>query len=168
MHAAAVLGEAGRSNQGGVHHGACLEHRAAGCTRGVDDGQHLVAQIVGFEQMVKAQDGGDGKGRVPCLACGRGRLTQRHKLRPRHHQVHLVKKPTLTRSLGDQLEPRVDKAHLFHTATISDSAFMGLTYYADHPKSKFRMPELIASSRLTTIVLSQAWMKLADYRGVYE
>jgi hypothetical protein len=57
---------------------------------------------------------------------------QRQQLSPRDHQVHLVKKFTLARAFGDQLESGVRKAHLFHGSTVSDQAVNGLTF-ADHP-----------------------------------
>jgi hypothetical protein len=55
--ARAVLGRTGCRNQGGVHHRALFEQQAFGGQRGVDGGQDLNADVVGFEQVAKAQDG---------------------------------------------------------------------------------------------------------------
>jgi hypothetical protein len=54
----AVLGRAGRCNQRGINDRAGLEHQAFGDQGGVDRGQQLNAQVVHFEQVTKAQDGG--------------------------------------------------------------------------------------------------------------
>ena len=51
-----VFGRAGRSNQGGVYHGARLEQQAVSGQLGVDDLQNLWTQLVLFEQMTESQD----------------------------------------------------------------------------------------------------------------
>ena len=63
---------------------------------------------------VDAQHGGDCKRGSPRLATGRVRFNQRNQLCPRHHQIHLIEKFALTRSLGDQLETGRGTAFLFH------------------------------------------------------
>ena len=83
-------------------------------------------------QQMNAQHHLGGKRRPTCLARRRMWRNQRQQLRPRDHQVHLVKKLTLARALGDQLESGVGKAHLFHGSTVSDQAISGLTF-ADLP-----------------------------------
>lgn len=54
--AGAIFGGAGRSNQGGIHHGAGLEHHALAAELLVDDLQDLRAQFVLIEQMPEEQD----------------------------------------------------------------------------------------------------------------
>lgn len=53
---AAVLGRTRGSDQRGIDHRAALEQQALGRQRGVDGGQDLQAQVMGFEQVAKAQD----------------------------------------------------------------------------------------------------------------
>ena len=55
--AIAVLGGAGRRYQRGIDGRALFEQQALGRQRGIDGGQDLYAEVVGFEQMAKAQDG---------------------------------------------------------------------------------------------------------------
>ena len=52
-----VLGRAGSRNQGGVYHGAGLEHQAIARQCGVDGVQQLDTQVVFFEKMAEPQDG---------------------------------------------------------------------------------------------------------------
>jgi hypothetical protein len=53
-----VLGRARCSNQGGIYYGAGLEQQAPLGQGGVDGRHDLQAQVVGFEQMAKPQNGG--------------------------------------------------------------------------------------------------------------
>jgi hypothetical protein len=62
------------------------------------------------------------KRRTTCLASRRMRLHQRHQIRPRHHQVHLIKKFALARALGRQHKSGSGKALLFHTHLTSEHA----------------------------------------------
>lgn len=80
-----------------------------------------VAQSKPLLHEVNAQHGRYGKGRAHCLARRRVGLNQANQLRPWNHQVHLVKKLTLARSLGYKFKSGAGKAHLFHGLTNSDS-----------------------------------------------
>jgi hypothetical protein len=52
-----VLGRAGRRNDAGIDHRACLEQQALLGQGGVDGSQDLSGNLVSFQQMSKAQDG---------------------------------------------------------------------------------------------------------------
>ena len=56
--ARAVLGRSGRCDQCGINDRAGVEHQAFGDQGGVDRGLQFNAQVVLFEQVAKAQDGG--------------------------------------------------------------------------------------------------------------
>jgi hypothetical protein len=56
-YALVVLGRAGRRNQRGIHLGYSLEHQATVNQFGVDCSQGLLAQLILFKQMAKAQYG---------------------------------------------------------------------------------------------------------------
>ena len=67
-----VLGRAGRCNKRGVHRRACLEHQATINQLGVDGGQDLLAQPVGFKQVTKPQDGAlVGQSGHACIQVGK-------------------------------------------------------------------------------------------------
>jgi hypothetical protein len=46
---AAVLGRAGRVNQGGINNGSCLEHLTLLYQHGVDLGQQLIGDTMSFQ-----------------------------------------------------------------------------------------------------------------------
>lgn len=83
-------------------------------------------------QQTNAQYHLGGKRRTTCFARRRMWRNQGQQFSPRNHQVHLVKKFTLARALGDQLEFGVGKAPFHHGSTVSDQAVTGLTF-EDHP-----------------------------------
>ena len=53
----AVLGGAGRGDQGGIDNRVALQQQAFGGQRSVDGGQDLKTQVVLFEQVAKPKDG---------------------------------------------------------------------------------------------------------------
>ena len=65
-------------------------------------------------QQMNAQHHISGKRRAPRLASRCVRRNQPQQLRPRNHQVHLIQKLTLSRSLGHKFESGGGKADLFH------------------------------------------------------
>lgn len=60
------------------------------------------------------------------------RLNQTYQLRPRDHQIHLIKKDPLARALGDQSKSGGGKADLFHKRSVAQSKLSVLSF-ADHP-----------------------------------
>jgi len=71
-------------------------------TQGLFHGRIVQAKVLLHE--VNTQHVLHGKGRPSSLARRRMRPNQRHRLRPRNHQVHFVEKFTLARALGRQLK----------------------------------------------------------------
>jgi hypothetical protein len=55
--AGSVIGQAGRSDQSGVHHRAGLEQQTFSVYQLVDDLQNLRRELVALQQVAKAQDG---------------------------------------------------------------------------------------------------------------
>jgi hypothetical protein len=62
---------------------------------------------------VNAQHGGHCKGRSTRFARGRVRIDQGHQISPGNHLFNFIRKFTLARSLGGQLETRVAKPFCF-------------------------------------------------------
>ena len=137
-----VLGGAGRCNQGGIHHRACLEHQPAINQFGIDSRQYLRAQVVLLEHVSKAQDGafirqsGDARIELGKLAVQRdvmqclfhGRVGMpKELLQQMNAQHHLSGKrwaPRLAsrcmrRNQGQQLRPRNHQVHLIQKLTLA-------------------------------------------------
>ena len=137
-----VLGRAGRGNQCGVHHRACLEQQALVGQGRVDGGHGLKAQIVLFEQMAKQQGGAlfrqpaHARVRTGELASQRhvvqgllhGRIAQAkpllHEMNAQHG-LHRKGRPTcLARrrvrlNPTDQIRPRHHRIHLGKKFTLA-------------------------------------------------
>jgi len=82
-----------------------------------------IAQAKPLLHEVNAQHGFHRKGWPTCLARRRVRLNQADQIRPRYHEVHLVKEFTLARALGGQLESSGGKALLFHHYLTHELSF---------------------------------------------
>ena len=61
-----------------------------------------------------AKNCGNRKRWTPRFTCRRKGLDQASQLRPRHNKIHLFKKFTLTRSLGDQFKSSGGEGGLLH------------------------------------------------------
>lgn len=94
-----------------------------------------VTQAKPLLQEVNAQHRLNRKRRAPTFgACATGckRLNQTYQPRPRHHQIHLIKKYPFARALGDQFKSGGGKADLFHKRSVAQSE-LGALGFADLP-----------------------------------
>jgi hypothetical protein len=64
----------------------------------------LIRQTEPMLHEMNAKHCGNGERRAARFTCRRKGLNQASKLRPRHNKIHLAKKITLARSLGDQFK----------------------------------------------------------------